>query len=132
MSIVSESSKEQIRYALHSPREWWKGADLPEEQVRPWESGIQFLGEALKGFMNGFTDLRHRLYLGLGEGKIPPNVKSVSDLVITSWDAVNDFPVGVWMDRRRLKENIHRWIMRFNATFSPLFILDSVYTRLTK
>jgi len=120
---MSAETKAQIKAAVRHPVVWWRGADLPEESIRPWESGIQFLGEALKGFMTGFTDLRHRLYLGMGEGKIPPNMKSVSDAVITTWDAVNDFPVGVWMDRRRLKDNIHRWIMRFNATFSPLFIL---------
>ena len=123
MAKMNAETKAQVKQALHHPNKWWRGENLPEESIRPWESGIQFLGESLKGFMTGFTDLRHRLYLGMGEGKIPPNMKSVSDLVITTWDAVNDFPVGVFMDRRRFKENIHRWIMRFNATFSPLFIL---------
>ena len=123
MALISEAAKIQIRAALKNPIAWWKGADLPGEEIHPWEGGIQFLAEALKGFMNGFTDIKDRLYLGMGKGKIPPNMKSVSDVIITTWDAVNDFPVGVWMDRRRFKENIHRWIMRFNATFSPLFIL---------
>ena len=123
MAKLSAETKTQIKRAMRHPVRWWKSADLPEESIRPWEGGIQFLAEALKGFMTGFTDLRHRLYLGKGEGKIPPNMKSVSDAVITTWDAVNDFPVGVFMDRRRFSDDIHRWIMRFNATLSPLFIL---------
>ena len=123
MAKMSAEAKAQIKEAIHHPVKWWRSADLPDEKIRPWEGGIQFLAESLKGFMTGFTDLRHRLYLGMGEGKIPPNMKSVSDVVTTTWDAVNDFPVGVFMDRRRFSDNIHRWIMRFNATFSPLFIL---------
>jgi len=123
MAKMSAETKTQVKQAVRHPVKWWKSEGLPEESIRPWEGGIQFLGEALKGFMTGFTDLRHRLYLGMGEGKIPPNIKSVSDVVITTWDAVNDFPAGVFMDRRRFSDNIHRWIMRFNATFSPLFIL---------
>ena len=123
MAKLSAEAKAQIRQAARHPVTWWRGADLPEETIRPWESGIQFLAESLKGFMTGFTDLRQRLYVGKGEGKVPPNMKSVSDVMITTWDAVNDFPLGLFMDRRRFSENIHRWIMRFNATFSPFFIL---------
>ncbi|MDR0531126.1 MAG: MFS transporter [Oscillospiraceae bacterium] len=123
MAKMSPEAKTRAKEAARHPVKWWRGVGLPEENIRPWESGIQFLAEALKGFMTGFTDLRQRLYIGKGEGKVPPNMKSVSDVVTTTWDAVNDFPVGLWMDRRNFKENIHRWIMRFNATFSPLFIL---------
>ena len=123
MAKLSAETKALVKQAIRHPLKWWKSEDLPEENIRPWEGGIQFLGESLKGFMLGFADLRYRLYLGKGEGKIPPNMKSVSDIAITTWDAANDFPVGVFMDRKRFKENIHRWIMRFNATVSPLLIL---------
>ena len=123
MAKMSAETRAQVKLAFTHPVTWWKGADLPEEDIHPWENGIQFLAEALKGFMNGFTDIRGRLYIGMGEGKIRPNLKSVSDVVTMTWDAVNDFPIGVHMDRRRYAENVHRWIMRFNATFSPIFIL---------
>ncbi|MCL2299481.1 MAG: MFS transporter [Firmicutes bacterium] len=123
MAKMSAETKAQLKQALRHPVTWWRGAELPEEAIHPWEGGIQFLAEALKGFMNGFTDIRGRLYIGMGEGKIRPNLKSISDVVTTSWDAVNDFPIGVYMDRKRFGEAVHRWIMRFNATFSPLFIL---------
>ncbi|MCL2494632.1 MAG: MFS transporter [Oscillospiraceae bacterium] len=121
--LMSEETKAQVKQAVRHPGVWWRGADLPEEKIHPWEGGIQFLAEALKGFMNGFTDIRGRLYIGMSEGKIQPNMKSVSDVLTTSWDALIDFPVGIFMDRKRFGETVLRWIMRFNATFSPLFIL---------
>ena len=61
MAKLSAETKVQIKEALRHPVAWWKGADLPEEHIHPWENGIQFLAEALKGFMNGFTDIRGRL-----------------------------------------------------------------------
>lgn len=73
--------------------------------------------------MRGFEDMRGRLYLGLGEGKVPPNMKSVSDVITITWDALNDPPIGLFMDRKRFGDTVHRWIMRFNATVSPLLIL---------
>jgi len=123
MAILSAGIKAQIRQAIHHPVVWWKGEGLPEENIRPWEGGIQFLAESLKGFMGGYTGIKDRLYLGMGEGKIPPNWKSVHDVTVVTWDALNDPLIGSFMDRRRFGESVHRWIMRFNATFSPLFIM---------
>jgi len=123
MAKMSAETKAQVKQAVRHPVVWWRGAGLPEEKIQPWEGGIQFFAEALKGFMNGFTDIRGRLYIGMGKGKIRPNMKSVSDVITTTWDAVNDFPIGVYMDRKQFGENVLRWIMRFNATFSPIFIL---------
>ncbi|MCL2508722.1 MAG: MFS transporter [Oscillospiraceae bacterium] len=113
----------KIIEAILFPITWWKGTNLPEEKIRPWEGGIQLLAESLKGFMTGFTNMKDRLYLGQAEGKIPPNWKTVHDVAKISWDAVNDPLIGTYMDRKRYGEKIHRWVMRFNATFSPFFIL---------
>ena len=123
MAKMSEATRAQIRQAVRHPVTWWKGADLPEEKLRPWEGGIQLLAELLKGFMGGFTGIKDRLYLGMGARKIPPNWKSVHDVIRITWDAANDAPIGAHMDRRRFGETVHRWIMRFNATLSPFFIL---------
>ena len=120
---LSPELQAQIKQAARHPVVWWRGAGLPEEQIRPWEGGIQFFAELLKGFMNGFTSMKDRLFVGMGEGKIPPNLKSVHDVIRITWDGLNDPPVGMYMDRKRFGEKIHRWVMRFNATFSPIFIL---------
>ncbi|MCL2494242.1 MAG: MFS transporter [Oscillospiraceae bacterium] len=121
MAKMKPETKEKIKYAVRHPVVWWRGADLPEEDIRPWEGGIQFFGEALKGFMGGFTGMRGRLYEGKAEGKIPPNWLSVKSVVNTTWDAVNDPMIGSYMDYRRASSNTYRLIMRINATLSPIF-----------
>ncbi len=123
MRLISQNTRQQIKEARQHPVLWWRGAHLPEDNIRPWEGGIQFLAEALKGFMNGFTDIRGRLYLGMGEGKVPPMMKSVSDIINITWDAINDPMVGLYMDRKVFGVNVHRLVMRLNATLSPLLIL---------
>ena len=123
MPKLSPELKAQIKQAASHPVAWWRGADLPEEQIRPWEGGIQFFAELLKGFMGGFTSMKDRLFVGMGEGKIPPNMKSIHDVIRITWDGLNDPPIGMYMDKKRFGEKVHRWIMRFNATFSPIFIL---------
>ncbi|MCL2299509.1 MAG: MFS transporter [Firmicutes bacterium] len=123
MANLSEETREQIRQAVRHPVVWWRGAELPEEKIRPWEGGIQLLAEGLKGFMSGFTGLKDKLFIGMGKGMIPPNWKSVHDVIRISWDAANDPVIGVTMDRKPLSEQVHRWIMRLNATLSPAFIL---------
>jgi len=123
MAELRAKTKARIKQAIRHPVVWWRGADLPEEKIRPWEGGIQLFAEGLKGFMSGFTGMKDRLYYGKGEGKIPYSWKTVHDVTKISWDAANDPLIGMYMDRRRFGVNIHRWIMRFNATFSPFFIL---------
>ena len=123
MAILNEQAKAQLKEAARHPVSWWRGAELPAEALRPWEGGIQFFAEMLKGFMDGFNSMRDRLFIGMGEGKIPPNMKSVHDVIRITWDGLNDAPIGMYMDRKRFGEKVHRWVMRFNATFSPLFIL---------
>ena len=121
MKKMKPETKEQIAEAFRHPVAWWRGAGLPEENIRPWEGGIQFFAEALKGFMGGFSGMRGRLYEGKGEGKIRPNWLSVKSVVNTTWDAVNDPMIGSFMDYRRASSNTYRWIMRVNATLSPMF-----------
>jgi len=120
---MSTETKTQVKEAARHPIAWWKGGDLPEEQIRPWEGGIQFFAEALKGFMKGYVGLKDHLFIGMGPGKVPPLWKSYSNIAITGWDIFNNPAVGSFMDRRRFSEQAHRWMMRFNATLSPLFIL---------
>lgn len=123
MPKISPEVKDQIREVSRHPVVWWKGTNLPEETIRPWEGGIQFFAEMLKGFMNGFVSMKNRLFIGMGEGKVPPNMMSIHDVIRITWDGLSDPPIGMYMDRMHFGEKVHRWIMRINATFSPLFIL---------
>ncbi len=124
---MSETTRAQIRQAVHHPVTWWRGDALLDEQLHPWEGGIQFFAEGLKGFMNGYTGIKDRLYIGMGKGKITPNTKSISDVITITWDGINDPLVGAHMDRRRFSQQVHRWVMRFNATLSPLLILAQCF-----
>jgi len=121
MAKMKPETKAQIKEALRHPIVWWRGDGLPEENIRPWEGGIQFFAEALKGFMHGFSGMRGRLYEGKGEGKIRPNWLSVKSIVNTTWDAVNDPMIGSYMDNKRASSGTYRLIMRVNATLSPIF-----------
>jgi len=114
---------EATKQALRHPIAWWKGADLPEEKIRPWEGGIQLFAEGLKGFMKGFTDLKDMFYIGDYEGKILPNWKSIHDVIRVTLDGLTNPIIGGQMDRGRFGVQVHRWIMRFNATLSPFLIL---------
>jgi len=120
---MTPESKEKIKEAIRHPVVWWKGAHLSEEAIRPWEGGIQFFAESFKGLMRGFTDMRGRMYYGMGEDKIPPSWASAAGVVNITWDALNDPMIGNYMDQKRFSEKINRWIMRFNATYSPIMIL---------
>jgi len=120
---MNDEKKAKAKYMARHPVAWWRGVDLPEENIRPWEGGIQLFAEGLKGFMKGYTDIKDRIYIGMGEGKIPPNWKSVHDVSRVTIDGLSNPVIGSFMDRGRYGERVLRWIMRVNATLSPVFIL---------
>ena len=120
---MNAETVEKRKAAVRHPIRWWKGAGLPEEDLRPWEGGIQMVAEILKAVMDRFVGLKDWLYIGAGKGKVNPNWKSVSQLITTLWDGANDPVIGTYMDRKRYSAGVHRWVMRFNAAYSPLNIL---------
>ncbi|MCL2300101.1 MAG: MFS transporter [Firmicutes bacterium] len=127
MAKTSEATRAKRKEIARHPVQWWKGAGLPEEQIRPWEGGIQLFAEILKAVMDRFVGLKDWLYIGTGKGKVDPNWKSVSQLITTLWDGANDPVIGSWMDRKRYGAGVHRWVMRFNAVYSPLNILLQLF-----
>ena len=121
MAQMTPETKAKVKAAFRHPVAWWRGASLPEEELRPWERGIHFLANGLQGLMGGFGGMRGLMYDGLGEGKIPPNWQSVAAVPRIIWDAVNDVIIGNAMDRKRPGVKFLRWILRINATLSPIF-----------
>ena len=120
---ISPEVKEQFKLAAKNPRKWWRGADLPEEELRPWEGGILFFSSMLNRFMDGFADIRDRYFVGMAEGRVTPGMRAVGDVINITLDAFTDPPIGVHMDRRNYAENTLRNIMRASATIQPLLIL---------
>ncbi|MCL1951564.1 MAG: MFS transporter [Oscillospiraceae bacterium] len=120
-------SSGKFKAAVRHPVRWWKGAGQPGEALRPWEGGIQMVAEILKAVMDRFVGLRDWLFIGSAPGKVNPNWKSVAQLVTTLWDGANDPVIGAYMDRKRYGAGIHRWVMRFNAVYSPINILLQMF-----
>lgn len=123
MPKISEETREQVQEAVRHPVSWWKGAGLPEEKIRPWEYGIQFLSSLFPKFMDGFLNVRHKLFIGDAKNKVNYNQKSIADVFRTVWDGLNDPLIGLFMDRKNFGANIHRIIMRAAATVVPLLTL---------
>jgi Na+/melibiose symporter-like transporter len=127
MAKMSDASRARFKAAVRHPLRWWKGADLSGEELRPWEGGIQMIAEILKAIMDRFVGYKDWLYLGMGKGKVDPNGKTVAQLITTLWDGANDPLIGAYMDRKRYGARVHRWVMRFNAAYSPLNILLQLF-----
>ena len=112
MKKISEETRAKVREAIRHPITWAKGEDLPEERIRPWEYLFQFTALTLNRFAEGFANKRGLLYEGMGKGKIPPNMLSVTGIVNSAWDVINDPLIGSYMDRRHFGTDTYRWIMR--------------------
>jgi len=119
--------KAQAKFAIRHPVVWWKSADLPEEQLRPWEGGIHFAQAVFNGFQRGFTDMRGRIFVGTAPGLIQPLMNSGAEVVGATFDALTDPPIGVHMDQRQYGVGILRKIIRFHATYDPLTLILTLF-----
>jgi len=124
---VNPHIKEQIKFAVRNPVKWWKGVDLPEEKLRPWEGGIHTAEAIFNGFQRGFTDMRGRLYIGMADGLVPPMMNAAHDIIGITFDAVTDPPIGVHMDQRQYPVDFLRKIIRFEATANPLTLIFTLF-----
>lgn len=121
--LMNEEVREQVKDAVRNPISWWKGGGLPEDKIRPWEHGIQFLSSMFPGFMDGFLSLQGRLFVGDAPGKVRYNHKSIADVTKTVWDGLNDPLIGMYMDRKNFGADVHRRVMRVAAIVCPLLSL---------
>jgi len=121
MKKMTDETRERVRYALQHPITWAKGADLPEETIRPWEHIIQFSALTLVRFAQGFSEKRWMLYEGKGEGKIPSNWFTIPGIINSAWDIANDPVIGSYMDRHQFGTNAYRWIMRTYKSWTNIW-----------
>ena len=122
---MTEESRANVRYAVRHPVQWLRGDNLPPESITPFEKATQLLSRGLSGFMNGFTEGKKRnfLYFGTGEGKVTPAMTSITGVIASTWDAVNDPLVGSYMDAHPWKMRTHIRLMRISAMIGPFFSL---------
>ncbi|MCL2530833.1 MAG: MFS transporter [Oscillospiraceae bacterium] len=125
---LSPEFKQEVRFAVRHPITWWKGEDLPEEQLRPWEGGIHFAQAVFNGFQVGFTNMRGRIFVGGEPGLISPIMNSGAEVVGATFDALTDPPIGVHMDQRQYDVGILRKLIRFHATYDPLTLMLTLFS----
>ena len=110
---VGEEGRAEVQQIIRHPIVWLKGEATALDHLAPWEKLLFFIS----GFMytaSGQWDGRDRLFrYTFG---VNPNHITISDVVTSLWDAVNDPLIGTWMDRHPMQDNTYRWIRRINHT----------------
>ncbi len=118
--------RQQIREMILDPVAWFKGVDLPEGHVTPWELFLFALSAALTHVTSGFTGKQDFLYKEYY--RIAPNKITVGSVISSLWDAANDPVLGTYMDRKSWGPREWRIIMRISAvtghTLNVIKLLD--------
>ena len=130
---ISPELKQEVKTAIRHPVVWWKGADLPEETLRPWEGGIYFAEAVFDGMQRGFRDMRRLVYIGTPEEGVPSNLVTpfmnmIHELTGFTFDAFTDVPLGIHMDQKQYPLRFLRNIIRFEGTFNPITQLLTLFS----
>lgn len=116
---LTEDGKKEVRRMILNPVAWFKGVDIPEGHITPWELFIfafsSFLGTGTGGFSGKLDFLYKEWY------HISPNKMSIAGVISSIWDAINDPILGSYMDRKRMGPKQWRTIMRISAVTGHLF-----------
>lgn len=110
---IKLEAKQEISKAILNPIAWFKGVDLPEGHITPWELFLFMLSAALSCTATGFVGKQDFLFKEFYH--ISPNMLSVGGVVSSLWDAANDPFLGSFMDRKRTGPKQWRTIMRISA-----------------
>lgn len=123
---IKLESKQELSKAILNPIAWFKGVDLPEGHVTPWELLLFALASGLTLIASGFVGKQDFLFKEYY--KISPNLLSKGGIISSLWDAANDPFLGAWMDRKRTGPKQWRTIMRISAvtgnTINIIKLLD--------
>lgn len=120
-SRLTDQNREDLQKAIRNPVSWFKGVNLPDGYVTPWElllftfSGMLATGGA--GFSGKLDFLFKEWY------HIKPNDMSVAGIISSLWDAVNDPILGSFMDRKKMGPKQWRLIMRICAVTGHTLVL---------
>lgn len=134
MPKLNPQLKQQVAFAVRHPVTWWKGADLPEEKLRPWEAGIHTVEAISNGFQHGFVNMRNRIFIGnhdeysVRDNLITPRMNMVHDLIGFMFDGFVDPLIGVRMDQRRYPVKFLRNVVRLDATANPLTMMLTLFS----
>ncbi|MCL2531366.1 MAG: MFS transporter [Oscillospiraceae bacterium] len=121
MAILTPEKRETLRYIGRHPVRWWRGRDLPNEQVRPWEQGMHVINSVTNAFRNAFSWEQGWVFTQYF--RIPLADSAIANTIVGVFDALNDPFAGAFMDTKNFKLNTHRWINRLSGTLGPILIL---------
>ena len=123
---IKIEQRQEFRKIILDPVSWFKGVDLPEGHITPWELFLYALSAALSNITSGFAGRQDFLFKEYY--KIAPNKISVGSVISSLWDAANDPVLGSYMDRKRWGPQQWRRIMRISAvtgsTLNVIKMLD--------
>lgn len=118
---ISEEGRQEIRKLIMNPISWFKGVDIPEGHITPWE----LLLLAFQGFLTtgagGFSGKQDFLYKEWYH--IKPNNLSKAGIISSLWDAANDPVLGSFMDRHHMGPKQWRRIIRISAITGNALVL---------
>lgn len=118
---ISEEGRMEIRRMISHPVLWFKGVDIPEGHVTPWELFIFALSSFLSTGAGGFAWKQDFLFKEWYH--IRPNNMSKAGIISSLWDAANDPILGSYMDRKKMGPKQWRTIMRISAITGHSLVL---------
>ncbi|MCL2194608.1 MAG: MFS transporter [Oscillospiraceae bacterium] len=111
MALITPERRQLLRYIGRHPVKWWRGRDLPSDQVRPWEQGVHML-HGVTGLRNGF--LWQDMWVLQNVFHVQPTMQALGLTVTGVFDGLTDPLVGAYMDTRDFKLVVHRWLVRIS------------------
>jgi len=102
-----------VRAGVRSPKKWLKGEGIPPDHITPWELLLYAVSKAFEMMSGGFTGRMDFLFKE--HFRVPPNYMSVAGVVCSIWDAINDPPIGAYMDRKKFSTQALRSFIRIGA-----------------
>ncbi|MCL2445787.1 MAG: MFS transporter [Oscillospiraceae bacterium] len=126
---VNDDGREELQQLLTNPVVWARGEELPDGHLAPWEKLTFGLGHFFAIASGGF-DRRDQLWRFTFN--VNPNYITMSGFILSIVDAINDFFIGQFMDRRPFQDKTYRKIIRTMhviGSFMGLFwMLDMGFT----
>lgn len=119
-SKLTDQNRAELQEAIKNPVSWFKGANLPDGYVTPWELFLFAISNMLTTGGAGFSGKLDFLFKEWYH--IKPNDMSVAGIISSIWDAVNDPILGSFMDRKKMGPKQWRFIMRLSAVTGHVLV----------
>jgi len=129
MALLTPERRETLRYASRHPITFFRGRNLPPEEVRPWEQAAH-LSQGLVGLRQGF--LWRENWILQNYFHMDPNRHAQAGFISAMIDGATDPIIGAFMDTKNYPIRIQRWLQRLGIVVDPLLrMLPMLFVGLT-